>query len=97
MNDTIILCEVELWHDVYETTMGDGYYPTATKSSGLESSLVLFVLDNYDWRQYPDSAYAITTLTHASYNSILATLNKKADVSASKIINKFGSDIRLLF
>ena len=96
MNDTV-LCEVELWHDVYETNMGDGYYPTATKSSGLESSVVLFVLDNYDWRQFPDSAYAITTLTHASYNSILATLNKKADVSASKIINKFGSDIRLLF
>jgi len=96
MNDTIILCEVELWHDVYETTMGDGFYPTATKSSDLESCLVLFVLDNYDWRQFPDSAYAITTLTHASYNTILSILNEKSNLSASKIVNKFGSDIRLL-
>jgi len=93
MNDTV-LCEVELWHDVYETTMGDGYYPTATVSSGLESSVVLFVLENYNWRQYPDSAYAITTLTHASYNTILATLNKKADVNAVRILNKYGSSIR---
>ena len=58
MKDTLL-------YDVYETTMGDGYYPTATVSSDLESSVVLFVLENYNWRQYPDSAYAITTLTHA--------------------------------
>ena len=68
MNDAV-LCEVELWHDVYETTMADGYYPTATVSSGLECCVVLFVLENHNWRQYHDSAYAITTLTHAWYKS----------------------------
>lgn len=93
MSDTIIY-EIKLWHDLYETTMGDGYYPTATVSSGLESCVVLFVLENYNWHQCPDSTYAITTLTHASYNSILATLNMKANVNAVRILNKYGSSIR---
>lgn len=95
MSDTVIY-EIKLWHDLYETTMGDGYYPTTTASNDFENIIVLFVLENYDWRQCPDSTYAITTLSHLSYNTILTTLNKKADVNAARILNKYGSSIRIL-
>ena len=64
--------EITLYHDSYETTMGDGFYPSINSSHGCNRPIkILFNYQNSYWYQDADSKYGITSLTNISYLSVL--------------------------
>jgi len=87
--------EITLYHDPYETTMGDGFYPSINSSHGCNCPIkILFNYKNGYWYQDADSKYGITSLTNISYLSILEYLNTKCDQSAKGIKNKYNRGIK---
>jgi len=58
-----------LYHDSYETTMGDGFYPSIVPVDGIAID-ILFHYKGGSWYQDSCSKYCITSLHTNSYYGI---------------------------
>jgi len=85
--------EITLYHDPYETTMGDGFYPSVDPAEGTAINIVFHYKGDY-WHQDTESKYCITSLHTNSYYGILEYLNTKCDQSAKGIKNKYDRGIK---
>ena len=58
--------QIILYHDIYETTMGDGFYPSIDPVEGNAINILFHYKGDY-WYQDSNSKYGITSLHTNSY------------------------------
>lgn len=47
-----IFFEIEMYHDAYETRLGEGFYPSVTPQENFSPIIVAFENSNKTWIQY---------------------------------------------
>lgn len=92
-----ILLNRNMYYDTYDKECGDGFYPKLKITSGIcscKSVVISFILINYTsendlaWKQYDNSPiYGFDKFTGSQ---LLESLNKEANILATKIINIGG-------
>ena len=92
-----ILLKRNMYYDTYDKECGDGFYPKLKITSGIcscKSVVISFILINYTgqndlaWKQSDNSPiYGFDKFTGSQ---LLESLNKEANISATKIINIGG-------
>ena len=83
-----------LYHDTYETNMGDGFYPSVDPAEGTAITILFHYKLDY-WYQDSNSKYCITSLHTNSYYGILEYMNAKCQKKAVGIKNKYDNDIKV--
>ena len=83
-----------LYHDSYETTLGDGFYPSIDPHEGMAINVLFHYKGDY-WHQDTNSKYGITSLHKNSYYGILEYMNAKCQKKAVGIKNKYDNDIKV--
>ena len=83
-----------LYHDSYETTMGDGFYPSIDPIEGIAINIIFHYKGDY-WHQDTNSKYCITSLHTNSYYGLLEYMNSKCLKDAVGIQNKYDRDIKV--
>ena len=93
-NKKQIILKRNMYYDTYDKDSGDGFYPKFTFTTGIcscKNIVISFILIHYTsktdlaWKQYDNSPiYGFDKFTGSQ---LLESLNKEANVCATKILN----------